>query len=187
MVVITPIVIHIDAAGENDQTEQYFLDRLIRSNKNDFKKIGISQETIENIQKIIETEMNGISEQLQSLLENSHTGLEFLFGVEYFKDILNSISSDNIYLKTSKHDVMVAITSYESFIIISKNKAIVDVFVSKLEKDFAHLGEITKDFGLRYLGFFRGNKYADYVLRQILVGIDSFRLIHVKMSLNKKL
>lgn len=180
MTYIVPVVVYINADENPLHSEKYFLDRLIRTNKTLFSKIGMSSETTENIQKIIEAETKSLSEKLIPIISNSSVVSEILPDDEMLKQAFDRIGYEDIFISNIEPYSMILITSSESFIIVSENKKTIDDLLTSLDADFKELGDITKDFGLKYLGLVRGEMYASYMLKKNFKGMNDYKMISSK-------
>lgn len=186
MVSIIPVDIEITTTeesrhlGESQHSEEYFIDRIFRNNPENFKSAGISATTIKNIKKLVETETKAISGTLNDTLTNSSSIRALLPDYGEIEIILNSMSSQEVFTTKSEPRATILVTSAESFIIISNERSTIDSLISTLDSDLKKIGDITKDFGLSYIGLVRAEKYADYLFRNSIEGLIDYRKIDSK-------
>jgi len=186
LVSIIPVDIEISSEEDSEHSEEYFLDRIIRTNKTNFRPIGISADTISNIKKIVETESKSISGKLNDIISNSESVRSLLPNSDELERILHSMSSQEIYTTETEPHSTILITSPESFIIISNKRTTANSLISTLHSDLQKIGNITKDFGLNYIGLAHGQKYAEYILKHAAGGISSFKIIPPKNDFEEK-
>lgn len=186
LVSIIPVDIEIDSGEDSPHSEEYFINRIFRSNKLDFKPIGISADSIANIKKIVETETKTISGKLNDVFPNSNLVKNLLPDYNEIERMLSSMSSEECFTTETEPKATIFVTSSESFIIISSERSTVNTLITKLDNDLRKIGDITKDFGLNYIGLAHGNKYADYMLRRIIGGEFYYKKIESKNDFEVK-
>lgn len=186
LVSIIPIDIAVDSVEDSAHSEKYFIDRIFRSNKIDFRPIGISAETISNIKKIVETETKIISGKLNDSISNSNSVRALLPDYNEMERMLSTMSSEEIFTTESEPRATIFITSSESFIIISNERETIDILLTKLDNDLQKLSDITKDFGLDYIGLVRGEKYVFYMLKRVISGKFDYKNTKPKNDFESK-
>jgi hypothetical protein len=177
---ITPCFIQVSITGDSPHGEEYFMNRAIKNDETMFRKVGVTPETINNVNKMIETETKSFSEKLTSIISDSDSVRLLLPNIEELQRSILSFSSHHIF--TTKNDPMSLILFIEtdSFTIMTKSFAESERLISQLTTDFQKINSITKDFGLEFVSLVYGEKYGSWILSRVADGLKTIKSIPKK-------
>ena len=183
MVSIRPIIWRTSSKENTTQDSDYFREQIIESNKGDFKEIGISDETIENIIKIVKTEFQGQEEKLTEVTGNQRITKKLLNMDKDWIEELKNNSNNGCFVSISEPSILVVRTPYQnSIFLFGKNSEDVSRKLEEIKTSFYKLNEVTKDFGLELVQFITGKEYAE---DQLLKLNQSILTMKFKLSKNK--
>ena len=176
MVAVIPVRYKVNDTNMSRNGEEYFFDRVINQNPTIYRKIGISQETIENMTKIIDTEMKGLTGKLSEMLTDPVSLRNLLPDAERLMTLIKSSAKDDLFIYDKEPSSLILKTASNGFLLISKNINAAKTLLTTLDADFQQINNITKDFGLDFRGFAVGEEYAKDTLPIQRANIKSYKL-----------
>lgn len=171
---------------ETSHGSDYFFNRIIRNNENDFLKAGISETTKDNLNTILKVELDDIEGRLREVIDNPVLMKEVFKREDYLLNDLALSTSSNCCV--SKNDPKSIILQYypNAILIISKDYDIASKTANMLKEKFNELARTTKDFGLTLVEFAYGKELAETRLKASEYKILSYKFKEPRNDLERQ-
>ena len=147
MTIIIPIVWRVSESDDSHRGIEYFFNKCIQQNSSNFQNIGITNEIIEKMSKILTAQLRDQKLKLFDSIGDSDIASKLLDYdesiSEFFPDFKTSIF---IPLNGSSGIILRVMDNF--FLIIGKDLDVVNKINETIHKEFEKLNKTTKDFGL---------------------------------------
>jgi len=169
MVVVIPVIWKTSIEKEIEKDPGYFFERAIIANKGDYRPIGISKESIENLNQITKSELKAQEGYLKEIIEDPNLIQKILPSIDHWLDILKNSSNETAFLTINEPKCVIMGSERFSNILLmfSKNYNAILKLNEKIKTDFEKLNKVTKDFGLQMTGYLFGEEVGKYQLNKI--------------------
>lgn len=148
----------------SSQDEGYFFDRITENNSL-YDQLGLSKDTIQIISKIINNEKTGQRQKLGEIITDPTVITTLVPDLEDIPELLRSTENQELFVyRGEPKSLLFRMGRRVTAVIISKILLEAEKMISTLDSDFKQMGNVTKDFGLRFSKLMTAKEYASRIL-----------------------
>jgi len=184
MVSIIPTVWRTTDADDSRQRTEYFFEKGIEENESKFKKIGVSKETLENITKMVDVELKGLSNEITEA--TGDVGIPSKLVIKDWTEKMILPSSPGIFVTIDEPKALIIRVWNNVFIIISKELEKAKKVNEMIRLEFDRLNKTTKDFGLNLSEYLSGEEYCMDMINKINEKINTITIRSTKNSFEEE-